>query len=217
MKKVVLSFSLILALQINLAQELDEKDNHLNKSGRFELGTRTTLSLFENDGYTGFGAGGQFRIWLGNKLNTEWYADYITTDIGGLGNRKTGHIGWSVMFYPLNTKKITPYLVAGHCFDYATITVYDDKQTSKSRKSAAVQIGIGTSFILTEKLDFSISGQYMSHIGDDIHTYETTLNGKKTLSFDNPDEHSHSHSHGTSIEGHLLITVSLNFKIAKLW
>lgn len=218
MRKVIFHILLIGISTYSSAQTPTFFKGIESKSGRFELGTRTTISLFENDGHTGFGAGGQFRIWLGNKLNTEWYADNITTDINGLGNRKTGHIGWSVMFYPLNNpKKINPYLIAGHCFDLAKITVYDEFNTTKTRKSAAVQIGLGTSFYLTEKLDLSISGQYMIHVGDDIHTYETTINGEKILSFENPDGHDHHHGEGTAIEGHLLITASLNFKIAQLW
>lgn len=210
MKRSYVVAIMLLAWKLSISQEQ-------SKSGRFELGTRTTISLFENDGHAGFGSGGQFRIWLGNSLNTEWYADFITTNISNLGNRKTTHIGWSVMFYPLNsTRKLSPYLIAGHCFDRAKITVYDDHLTTKSRRSAAVQVGLGTSLYLTEKLDLSISGQYMIHIGDDIHTYEIVLDGKKTLTFDNPDSHQHAHSKGTAMEGHILITTSINYKIGRL-
>lgn len=214
MKKGLL---LLLILISNIA--VSQSNDTASKSGRFELGVRSTISLFENDGYSGYGAGGQFRIWLGNKLNTEWYADYITTDIGGLGNRKTGHVGWSVMFYPLNNpKKINPYLLAGHCFDFAKITIYNENEASKNRFGSAVQVGMGTSFYLTQKLDISISGQYMVHVGNDIHTYETIVNGETQLTFDNPDGHSHHHhGSGASIEGHLLFTASINLKIAELW
>lgn len=193
--------------------------NQQSQAGNFELGTRNTISLFENDGYTGMGIGGQFRIWLGNKLNTEWYADYITTDIGGLGNRKTGHIGWSVMFYPFDgSRKISPYLLAGHCFDLAKITIYNQENISKNRVSSAIQVGLGNSFRLTKNIDLSVSAQYMMHVGDDIHTYKTTVAGENTLTFSNPEDgHSHSHGNNYASEGHILITTSLNVKIADLW
>src|SRR5687768_5434172 len=85
------------------------------KAGSFELGMRNTLSLFGNDGTFGFGTGGQFRLMLGKKLNTEWFADYIQTDLYNMGKRTDAHIGWSVMFYMLNEpKKFDPYLIAGH-------------------------------------------------------------------------------------------------------
>lgn len=196
-----------------------EKVNANKHAGNLELGVRNTLSLFENDGHTGTGFGGQFRLWLGEKLNTEWFTDYIKTDIGGLGNRNTIHVGWSVMFYPLEANTtLSPYFVAGHCFDYAKITIYDGVNTSKERKSSAIQLGIGNSFRLSKRMDISLSAQYMMHIGDDIHTTVTTVNGKEQLTFNaHDDEHNHSHTGGLATEGHILVTASINFKLIDLW
>ena len=41
---------------------------------RRELGK----SAFSDDGYTGMGVGGQFRLKLGSRLNSDWFADYIS-------------------------------------------------------------------------------------------------------------------------------------------
>ncbi len=220
MIKVTLLVSLVLLSSIGKTQvdqnQTDVLIKLVNNAGKLEIGTRSTLSLFEHDGNSGFGAGGQFRIWLANRLNTEWYADFISTDLGGLGNRKTTHIGWSVIFYPLKTNKIVaPYLLAGHCFDYAQISLYDEAQSSKSRKSFAIQFGLGNSFYLSKRFDLSLSAQYMMHIGDDIHAKTITVDGKETLTF---DDHSHSHSSGgLASEGHILITASINYKLIDLW
>jgi len=68
-------------------------------AGAFSVGTRNTLSTFNEDDATGKGIGGQFRIRLGYKLNSEWYLDYITSQNGSLSYRNDYHIGWSLMFY----------------------------------------------------------------------------------------------------------------------
>ena len=51
--------------------------------GQFSLGVRSTFSLFDHDG-AGLGTGGQFRIRLDDRVNTDWFADFITinTDNG---------------------------------------------------------------------------------------------------------------------------------------
>lgn len=52
-----------------------------NEAGQFSLGMRSTLSLFGDHGKTGIGTGGQFRIRVHKNINTDWFTDYITTDI----------------------------------------------------------------------------------------------------------------------------------------
>ncbi|MGL4599812.1 MAG: hypothetical protein ACRCYO_19965, partial [Bacteroidia bacterium] len=39
---------------------------------------------------------GQFRIRLTDRINTEWFADYISTNLNNLASRSDYHIGWSV-------------------------------------------------------------------------------------------------------------------------
>ncbi|HEY1040891.1 MAG TPA: hypothetical protein VGF30_15860, partial [Bacteroidia bacterium] len=86
------------------------------ESGQFSLGVRNTTSLFTDAGSPGTGFGGQFRIRMGKRVNTDWFADYLTTDLDGLGYRRDGHIGWSVLFYlgkdPLRPKKLSPFVAA---------------------------------------------------------------------------------------------------------
>lgn len=188
-------------------------------SGQLQVGLRSSLSLFGDAGYTGYGTGGQFRLRLSKMINTEWFADYFTTNLGGVGKRADGHIGWSVMFYPFNKlegKKIQPYFLAGHCFDYTKVTPFntateDRSAEAISRWSSATQAGLGTHFFISDHFNLSLSGQYMIHLGKDIHADIHEHNGVSELHIED------NASHDNTLEGHLLVTLSLNIKIADLW
>lgn len=178
--------------------------------GRFTLGIRATTSLFSHDnGAPGFGGGGQFRILVHERINTEWYADVLFTDVGGLAKRQDFHIGWSVMFYlmkPKNfTRKFLPYIVAGNCFDYTRVTVNSRPKDDFGRFSSAVQMGAGLHYNITPKWDVSFTTQYMLHLGGDLHTEIT--NGDVQVEQED----------GVSFEGHLLLNLSINYKIAQFW
>lgn len=209
---LILILLFILSSMKSYTQESNFKD-----SGTFQLGTRSTFSTFSETGNIGVGFGGQFRIGLGKYINTEWFADYFSEDLNGLANRKDAHIGWSVMFYPLqnNNKLISPYILAGHCFDYTKINLthpsqFKQTESSKERWSSATQMGIGTHVNLSEVFNISLSGQYMIHLGNDIHTHTHIENDKEVIHFDDSNQE-------ISLEGHVLFTISLNYKIAHLW
>ena len=177
--------------------------------GTFSLGTRTTLSAFnghENES-TGFGVGGQFRLQFANQVNSDWFFDYISSDIGDYAKRTDYHIGWSVLFYPTKNPRsiVRPYLLAGHCFDYTKIQENRNWSNSASRFSSAVQGGVGTHFNLTERLDLSLVAQYMLHLGKELDAHQH--NGHVEF---------HSEQH-TNFEGHMLFHLGINYKIADLW
>ena len=184
-------------------------------AGNFSIGMRSTLSIFDHDkeAKIGYGAGGQYRVQILDRLNTEWFLDYLQQDLGSSAFRKDVHIGWSLMFYPWLIKNkekiqvIKPYLVAGHCFDWSELKVKDYRNISGRKFGSAVQFGIGTHINLSKKLDFTILSQYMIHLGKDVHlTYDQS-----------------THTHGIAKEnhttpyGHLLITMGVNYKLFKLW
>lgn len=208
--KVCILLFLTIPLKLNAGK--DE-----TAGGILQFGMRSTGSFFGSNGYTGLGFGGQFRLMLAKRLNSEWFADYINTNLGGLGKRNDGHIGWSVMFYPFNTQEkiLHPYLLAGHCFDYTKVTpfntaYFDRSSEARSRWSSAAQAGIGTHLQLNKRTDITLSVQYMIHLGNDIHTHVHEHNGVKELYID-------EHGHNLTLEGHLLFTLSCNIKIADLW
>lgn len=204
-KKPILILALLLAGISIFAQSK-------NESGQFFLGVRSTSSLFTDAGTPGSGIGGMFRIRMGKRVNTEWFADYLTTNLQNLGYRRDGHIGWSVLFYlnkePMQAKKLSPFLIAGHCFDYTKVYVLADKK-SEDRWSSAVQMGLGTHYNITEKFDISLTAQYMSHLGADLHSHIEEDRGIKKLEIE---------KHGSAgLEGHLLLTLSLNYRLGNLW
>lgn len=184
--------------------------------GNVELGLRTTTSVFGHDPYSGLGVGGQTRVQLTDYLNTEWYADWITMDLDGTGTRKNAHIGWSVLFYPKKFGRFIPYLIGGHCFDYAEITplstpYLDRSEGEISRWSSAAQMGLGSHYYLSDRFNLSFSAQYMLHLGKHLeYQLLDTENGPFL-------ETKHDNMAQERIEGHLLLTVSLNYKIADLW
>jgi opacity protein-like surface antigen len=180
----------------------------MSDAGVFSLGVRSTLSLFDHDG-SGLGSGGQFRIQFNKRVNSDWFADYISINISDKVRSDYLHVGWSVLYYPapeLNYPKLLkPYILAGHCFDYNKKTAINDPMVSLNRWGSAVQAGLGTHFNLSERFDVSLTCQYMIHL-------------TKSIEADIQGELVNFHQHNSSaLEGHLLSTISLNYKLFKLW
>jgi len=191
-----------------LAQDVPGK----KPSGLFSFGIRNTLSTFGHNDWsnTGLGAGGAFRLQFSKYINSEWFFDFIQSDIQKRAGRDDYHIGWSVMYYPLAgnddfSKILKPYLLAGHCFDYTRVTDNSNKLNSAERWSGALQAGIGTHFNLTPRFDVSILGQYMIHLGTDVdaHFHGNVL-------------HIEEHK-GGALEGHLLFTIGAYYKLYDCW
>ncbi len=214
MNRIILGLSLWI-IPISLFSQKGDKpaakqDTIKTIPGRFTLGVRSTTSLFSHDnGAPGFGFGGQFRILVHERINTEWYSDVIFTDIGGLAKRQDFHIGWSVMFYILKPKnfqrKFLPYIVAGNCFDYTRVEVNNNPGRNYGKFSSAVQMGAGLHYNITPKFDISLTTQYMFHLGGSLHA-----------EVEGNDVHVEEHNE-VSFEGHLLLNLSINYKIAQLW
>lgn len=203
-KFIVISIFFVSSL-VN-AQDIQLKNN---QGGLLSLGVRSTISAF-NDSKTnnfGKGIGGQFRMQLSERVNTDWFFDYLTSDIGSVAHRSDYHIGWSVLFYPYlkENQLIKPYIVAGHCFDYSYMAENIDKNNSDERWSSAVQAGIGTHINLSKRMDLSLTSQYMIHLGNHIDPVISS----SSIVFQNEG--------GISLEGHLLLTVGLNYKLIDLW
>lgn len=212
----------ILTVIVGILLSTSVFSQNLPGKGMLSLGTRSTLSTFEEDKANdmGLGLGGQFRLQVNDRINTEWFSDFIKTNISNLGYRNTAHIGWSVMYYPWkgvkeNVALLKPYVMMGHCFDYAKYTlatrdpnstfIGTTEYTKSSRLTSAIQGGIGTHINLSPRFDFSLSSQYMIHIGG--HTHIEIHDGV-------PYMHEEK---GLNFQGHLLFTLSMNYKIANLW
>ena len=188
----------------------DEKKVRQEGSGNFSLGTRNTISMFSDDAATGIGIGGQSRFQFNDKLNSEWYFDYIPSQTSTT-HRDDYHIGWSVMYYPGKNVHfdhvLQPYLIAGHCFDYSVVSEVGNKSNNADRFSSATQAGVGTHFNITKRFDFSLSAQYMLHFGKEVEA--EMIPGE-----DNMDIH---RSEFVKPDGHFLVTLSFNYKFVNLY
>lgn len=193
-----------------LAQPLTLKKD---QSGIFSLGVRSTVSAFNGSeiGNNGFGYGGQFRIQFADRINSEWFLDYvtgpITFDDKVYGHRTDYHIGWSVAYYFTDkmAPPVKPYVVVGHCFDRTELRSNTEPVDFMKKGSSAIQAGAGVHFNLSERLDLTLVGQYMFHLGEDVHA---ELNDG-ALAF--------HREKGAGLEGHMLFNMSINYKIADLW
>ncbi len=178
-------------------------------SGMFSVGTRNTFSFFNHDQQIGKGIGGQTRLQVNDRINTEWFFDFITSKNASYTLRNDYHFGWSIMYYP--GKKtgfemlLKPYLLIGHCFDYSKVREQVNKNNSADNFTMATQAGVGTHININPKLDCSTSMQYMVHFGKDLHA-----------DVDHGEVHIEKHDYSTP-DGHLLWTISFNYKIADLW
>jgi len=207
-RTLILAAPLLLSSIISIAG--DEKKARDQGSGNFSLGTRNTISMFNDDAATGIGIGGQSRFQFNDKLNSEWYADYIPSQTSTT-HHDDYHIGWSLMFYPGRNLHfdhfIQPYLIAGHCFDYSVVSEVGNRQNNADRFSSATQAGLGTHFNITKRFDCSLSAQYMLHFGKEIETEMISTDGTMDI----------HRSEFVKPDGHFLVTLSFNYKFVNLW
>ena len=206
--KSVLTFILLtFFIFVTGYSQIDSKSN-FPSSGWLSFGMRSTLSTFDGDG-TGLGYGGQFRIKLSSRVNTDWFGDYISINVSDKVRSEYYHIGWSVVYYPFEQyqypRLFQPYVMAGHCFDYNKKTEMANSSNFKERWGSAVQAGIGTHLNLSEKFDISLTCQYMFHLTNEL---DAELNGNNVSIIEQSDN---------TLQGHLLTTLSFNYKLCRLW
>ena len=201
----------ILFLPATLAARSDAPAPVHATPGMLSLGGRSSISLF-NGGHgsdVGMGAGGQFRLRIAERVNTDWFYDFFRGNVGDFGHRADQHIGWSVMYYVLpgteRLRRLQPYVLAGHCFDHTLQQVNGRADQRAERWSSAVQAGVGTHLNLSDRADLSLVGQYMIHLGNDVHMHR------------HDDGRVYFEAHGAGLEGHLLLHLSFNYKLFRLW
>lgn len=180
--------------------------------GILAVGLRNTVSTFHGpgEGGAGLGVGGHFRLNFSKRINTEWMADYITGGIGNAGKREVFHIGWSVMYYPVYKTlfKFTaakPYFMIGHCFDHQRAIQLANDSLVATRWTFAPTVGLGNHFPIRDRIDFSFALQYMLHVGKGFSAH---AEGNAVVI----EEYT-----GVAWDSHVLFTVSINYKLKKLW
>lgn len=196
MRTLIISLLFLQATQVSFAQSTPFKPS-------IALGTRMTYSPIPSRNSMGNGLGGQFRLWLKPRLNTEWFLDYLVGNTAQL-SRKDFHIGWSVLLYAKNNcsfeKKLQPYLSVGHCFDKTILSEIKDPTNVASRLTMATHAGLGTHINLLPQFDCSFTGLYMFHLGKELLT---DLSGEKPIIYASAYNH---------FDGHLMLQVSFNYR-----
>lgn len=189
-----------------LSAAVSAQTDSLTPAWQISLGVRSSWGLVyeHNWNRAAFGSGGQFRLRFSDRVNSDWFIDYLQGDLGDFAKRTDVHIGWSVLYYPLNKKTtLQPYLLAGHCFELLRISENTNDANFVTRISASVQAGAGVHLNLTPKADISFVTQYMIHFGTNIDVAEYPV------TFTKPG--------GIALQDHILLHVSLNYQIADLW
>lgn len=221
MRKVTIIFKVMSAMLVlcGLHQPLNASSLFFGKErypfkpgpGTISLGARNTMNVFfESPDMIGQGAGGSFRIQIGERLNTEWFADYVSSNIYQRAERIDKHIGWNVMLYLIDPKgfdrTLTPFLAAGHCFDYTGISLHGKNQPTIGKWTSAVQMSLGTHYNINNRFDITLSSLYDLHLGREV---EVELTPANTVEIER--------NRNAGWEGHIMLILSVNYKIARLW
>ncbi len=178
-----------------------------DESGIFALGIRTGMAISNNDGwYFSPGWGAQTRIQASRHFNTEWYLEFFHGAYTDYAVRTDGHIGGLLMWYPQHRpQNVAPFLCLGPNADYIKLRDRLNKENFTSRWSLGAQAGIGMHITLTRRSDITISTQYMTHFGQSM---ALAVNESTVVTIPKS---------GSGLDGHILLNVSMNYKMADLW
>ncbi|HYV94748.1 MAG TPA: hypothetical protein VE978_23440 [Chitinophagales bacterium] len=177
-------------------------------SGVFTVGIRTGLVFSsDNSGWNiGQGMGLQARIMATSHINTEWYFEYFHGGYTSQGVRTDGHIGGLVLLYPQHRlQRVAPFLAVGPNADYLKLRERINKKNFVSRWSLAANSGIGMHINLTRRSDMTITTMYMLHFGQELIL---PLEDASVITIPRS---------GSGTDGHFIVNISFNYKIADLW
>ncbi|MBA2422041.1 MAG: hypothetical protein H0V61_02290 [Chitinophagales bacterium] len=177
------------------------------KAGIFSLGMRIPFGFSRSYGILNVaqGLGIESRIQLGKHYNTEYYGDYLLSKQGDSAIRSNGHIGASFLLYPQDKlRRVQPFVFAGPDADFEKIHQQTNASNAASRWNFAAHAGLGMHLNISWRSDITLSTAYMLHFGNKI-------------GIGNIAEQPVYLINGTGTDGHLLFTISMNFKIIDLW
>jgi hypothetical protein len=179
------------------------------QGGRVGIGMRNSVNLLGGNKMFGIGAGGQWKLSFGPRVNTDFFVDLIDSKGEHNSFRKDYHIGWGVQFAlpksGFGSHRFVPYVIAGQCFDLTRVGVVTQTQ-SPLIFSVAIQGGTGVSSFVHRSVELNLQLQYMMHMTQHVH-----------LQFDEAGLATYEVEKGATTEGHLLLTFSMTFYLLQLW
>lgn len=178
------------------------------QAGRFGFGVRNSVNYFTGNSSLGLGAGGQFKIAFSPKVNSEFFLDYISSNVHDYAWRKDYHIGWAVQFALGGEfgQGIRPYVMGGQCFDLTRAGIPFREEVGPVF-SAAVQLGGGASYFISPNFEMNLQLQYMAHLTKEVEIIAPEEGVLPSVEIEK----------GAHFDGHLLTTLSFNFYFLSLW
>lgn len=176
--------------------------------GVFGVGLRAAGGLAITDSvlHVTQGVGVQGRLMLLQRLNTEWYAEWMRGGFSDAAFRTDVHLGLNALLYfQRRLQRVAPYLVAGIAADALTLHNRVQYRHRTTSWTTALQGGMGFHINLTWRSDLSLSTAYQQHL-----RHNALLKTDEGLLAQVPQT-------GRTGDGHLLVVLSMNFKITDLW
>lgn len=207
MSRIIIVFILLLPITGFSQEEIYSREN-----GILTFGTRSSVTLSPQGDNVGTGFGGVMRLKFSRRINSEWFADYITSNIAGLARKTDNQLGGAVLFYPFNSfveqgRKI-PFLVLGQALVNSRITKNGLNGETASQWYPLANAGIGGHWYFTNKFDFSLSCQYMQPLGRGIEASEFSgSQGEREITI----------NENVRTPGYFFLNLSFNATIADLW
>lgn len=175
--------------------------------GIFSLGARVPFGFNGSpDGMNvSQGIGLSSRLQLGYHYNTEFYGEYLKGRYGDNAIKGNAHIGGSfILCTQHKLRRVQPIFFAGPDADYEKIHQTTDESNAASRWNFAAHAGIGMHINVSWRSDITVSTAYMMRFGPKI---ETVSSGDEPLYT----------TGGNGVDGQVMLTVSMNFKMLDLW
>ena len=143
------------------------------ENGNVELGARFTRNILLPKDHMGFGVGGQLKFRITDHFGIEGYFDFSTIDIGGVGTKSVQQTGFSVLYFPLASKKVSPYFLGGYNYTYESVLpasyLFIDRTDDRIKNGrSGVHFGLGGQYYLSDKVSLNLTGQYVLLFGDDL-------------------------------------------------
>lgn len=176
-------------------------------AGIFSLGVRVPFGITGSPDGSNLsqGVGINSRIQLGKHYNTEFFGEYLNGAYGDSAVRNNAHLGASFMLYTQNKlRRVQPFFFAGPGADYEKIHETADKSNAASRWNVAAHGGLGMHINVSWRSDITLSAAYLMRFGPKI---ETGSAGEQPLYV----------ASGSGVDGQLMLTLSMNFKMLDLW
>ncbi|MCS6917920.1 MAG: hypothetical protein RMK52_06455 [Chitinophagales bacterium] len=176
--------------------------------GVFGVGIRTAAGLSISDSALRVSEGGgvQARLMVLQRLNTEWYAEWLRGGFSDAAYRTDVHLGLNTLLYfQRRLQRVAPFVLTGIAADALTL---HNRLTARHRTSSwttALQGGIGFHINLTWRSDLTVSAAYQHHL-----SHQAILQTEESILAQVPRS-------GRTGDGHLLVTLSMNYKITDLW